>query len=91
MTKVFMIGNEDPIAFQNSINDFIRNKKIIDIKYQAFLLPKEYTGGVMSRSVVVDRALIIYEDGPSLDDCEALSRELQKFKSYYEIMKGENG
>lgn len=90
MTKVFMIGNEDPIAFQNSINDFIRNKKVIDIKYQAFLLPKEYTGGVMSRSVVADRALIIYEDGPSLDECKALDRELQRLKSYYE-MKGENG
>lgn len=62
MTKVVMVGNEDPIAFQNSINEITRNKKVIDIKYQAFLMPKEYTCGVMSRSVVVDRALIIYEE-----------------------------
>lgn len=91
MTKVFMVGNEDPIAFQNSINDFIQNKKIIDIKYQAFLMPKEYTGGVMSRSVVVDRALIIYEEGPSLDDYKELDRELQKLKNYYEMKEKSDG
>lgn len=62
MTKVLIVGNEDPIAFQNSINDIIQNKKVVDIKYQAFLMPKEYTCGVMSRSTIVDRALIIYEE-----------------------------
>lgn len=62
MTKVMMVGNEDPIAFQNSINSIIRNKKVVDIKYQAFFMPTEYTGGVMSKSVIVDRAMIIYEE-----------------------------
>jgi len=60
--KVCILSNDDPTAFQSSINAFIADKKVIDIKYQSMNLTLEFTNGVPSESTIVDRALIIYEE-----------------------------
>ena len=60
--KVCLLANDDPAAFQSSINAFIADKKVIDIKYQSMNLTLEFTNGVPSESTIVDRALIIYEE-----------------------------
>lgn len=60
--KVCILSNDDPAAFQSSINAFIADKKVIDIKYQSMNLTLEFTNGVSSESTIVDRALIIYEE-----------------------------
>lgn len=60
--KVCILSNDDPAAFQSSINAFIADKKVIDIKYQSMNLTLEFTNGVPSKSTIVDRALIIYEE-----------------------------
>lgn len=36
--KVCILSNDDPAAFQSSINAFIADKKVIDIKYQSMNL-----------------------------------------------------
>ena len=59
---VCILSNDDPAAFQSSINAFIADKKVIDIKYQSMNLTLEFTNGVPSESTIVDRALIIYEE-----------------------------
>lgn len=60
--KVCILSNDDPAAFQSSINAFIADKKVIDIKYQSMNLTLEFTNGVPSETTIVDRALIIYEE-----------------------------
>lgn len=60
--KVCILSNDDPAAFQSSINAFIADKKVIDIKYQSMNLTLKFTNGVSSESTIVDRALIIYEE-----------------------------
>lgn len=60
--KVCILSNDDPAAFQSSINAFIADKKVIDIKYQSMNLTLKFTNGVSSESIIVDRALIIYEE-----------------------------
>ena len=60
--KVCILSNDDPAAFQSSINAFIADNKVIDIKYQSMNLTLEFTNGVPSESTIVDRALIIYEE-----------------------------
>ena len=57
-----ILSNDDPAAFQSSINAFIADKKVIDIKYQSMNLTLKFTNGVPSESIIVDRALIIYEE-----------------------------
>lgn len=63
--KVCILSNDDPAAFQSSINAFIAfiaDKKVVDIKYQSMTLVLRFTNGVPSETTIVDRALIIYEE-----------------------------
>lgn len=62
MMKVCILSNDAPAVFQSSINAFIADKKVIDIKYQSMMLPLKFTNGVPSESTIIDRALIIYEE-----------------------------
>lgn len=41
--KVCILSNDAPAAFQSSINAFIADKKVIDIKYQSMMLPLKFT------------------------------------------------
>lgn len=56
MTKVYLFASSDGVDFQKSINEFIKDKKVIDIKYQALLIHDR--GG----ECVNDRALVICEE-----------------------------
>lgn len=49
--KVKVIGGTDHGVFESEINDFIYDKKIIDIQYQS-----------SCGAVIYDRVLIIYEE-----------------------------
>ena len=60
--KVCIFSNDDPAVFQSSINAFIADKKVVDIKYQSMPLVLRFTNGVPSETTIVDRALIIYEE-----------------------------
>ena len=58
MTKVAIFGGNNPVKFKNEINDFIKDKKIIDIKYNTVF----YSGLLAGESPIVERALVIYEE-----------------------------
>ena len=60
--KVKMFGGDNYAEFEKAINTFIQDKRVVDIKYTALLLPLEYTNGVVTRNIVTDRALIVYEE-----------------------------
>ena len=60
--KVCIFSNDDPAVFQSSINAFIADKKVVDIKYQSMTLVLRFTNGVPSDTTIVDSALIIYEE-----------------------------
>lgn len=48
--KVCILSNDAPAAFQSSINAFIADKKVIDIKYQSMMLPLKFTIGHAEKS-----------------------------------------
>lgn len=48
--------------FENEINEFMRNKKVIDIKYQEFLDIDEGIENASYGSGVFGSVLIIYEE-----------------------------
>ena len=56
MTKVHIIATNNAYAFVEAINNFISNKKVIDIKYQST------TCTDINGPTINDRALIIYEE-----------------------------
>lgn len=60
--KVAVFSHQNAYEFQKAVNEFIKDKYVIDIKYCPVLMPMEYTNGVVSKTTFVDRCLIIYED-----------------------------
>ena len=60
--KVKFIGGTDHGVFESWINDFIYDKKIIDIQYQSYPIAVSYQAGVPCEMVIHDRVLIIYEE-----------------------------
>lgn len=63
MTKVTLIGCHDVKEFVTQINNFIKDKKVIDIKYQSHVYNDTYNfRGIPDGARVVNQALIIYEE-----------------------------
>lgn len=60
--KVIVISNKDIEKFEADVNAFIKDRKIIDIKYQTFAVPVKYENNVPSEINIIDRALIFYKD-----------------------------
>lgn len=62
MTKVAFIANSDMTALVNNINDFIKDKKVIDIKYQSVLGYTKFNAHAIPLDLAIyDRVLIVYE------------------------------
>lgn len=67
MVKTRLIVNTDPNAFEQRLNDFIKDKSIIDIKYEPSVISllgclSETESGLRSSSMILDRALVIYTE-----------------------------
>lgn len=64
MIKTAVVSNNDPREFVNMLNDVIKDKKVIDIKYQSYHFISSYNlNGTPDEVDFVDRALVIYEAG----------------------------
>lgn len=63
MIKVKIIQGVGYDDVTNRVNDFIADKKVVDIQYEAVTYDLEYgPGGVPVVSAVNDRVLIVYEE-----------------------------
>ena len=61
-TKVKIFRGDDIESTERTINNFIKDKFVIDIKFNSELFTTEYTNGVPSHSTCFDSVLIIYEE-----------------------------
>ena len=60
-TKVHIIADDDAIKVQDAVNRFIKDKEVIDIKYQAVVYQtRDGYGPTVNHSN--DRVLIIYKE-----------------------------
>ena len=64
--KVYIVASDDFDVFQTTINDFIKDKEVIDIKYQSNVAPMKKRNGSLTM-VHNDRALIIYKEKNDAD------------------------
>lgn len=62
MAKVQLFSDVDGHRLMESVNAFIVDKKVIDIKYTAFSITQEFKNGLPYKSKIVDRILVIYEE-----------------------------
>lgn len=60
--KVKIIRFDNAETFQNEINNFVKEKKIVDIKYNTTICPLKYNGYAIVESTFFDSALILYEE-----------------------------
>lgn len=58
VTKVKAFSSDNIVDLESRLNDFIKDKDIVDIKYQSFILD----GRLGLASSIVDRALVIYKE-----------------------------
>lgn len=65
MIKVDIVSTIDAKDFTHAL-EFLLNRgiKILDIQYKPMWVPQEYLDGVSVKGILVDRALVVY------DDCE---------------------
>lgn len=63
MTKVKIFVDIDVTRLETQINEFIKDKKVIDIKYNTITFVNQYSErGIPTSIILGDRALIIYEE-----------------------------
>lgn len=64
MTKVKIFSFKGPDILTNTINEFIKDKIVIDIKYDNYWVPTQMCGPTIQAIDVWNTALVIYkEDG----------------------------
>ena len=67
--KVHVVRSDNYVAFENAINSFIKNKILIDIKYQpTAIVTESYPNGMPKTTSFHDSALIVYRDLEDKDD-----------------------
>lgn len=63
MTKVAFIAASDSTILVSNINDFIKDKKVIDIQYQSVLGYTAFNAHAIPLDLTIyDRVLIVYEE-----------------------------
>ena len=60
--KVKILGGTNYEDLETNINLFIKDKSVIDIKYQATYVVDHYRGGVPDSGTMIDRVFIMYEE-----------------------------
>lgn len=62
MTKVEVITANNLERFETILNDFIKDRKVVDIKYQPLFISTAFVGGTPAKGAVFNRAMVIYEE-----------------------------
>ena len=62
MTKIKIFASDSAYEVERMVNDFIKDKKVVDIKYSNVLYHTNYGSYVPLNNCINDRVLIIYEE-----------------------------
>lgn len=60
--KVKILTSDNYAVLENDVNRFIKDKNVIDIKYQSMYIQTEFRGGIPVAGTAIDRVLIMYTD-----------------------------
>lgn len=63
MTKIALFRRNGPEDLVRDVNDFIKDKKVIDIKHQADVVNLSYhNNGIPKNTAFYDTVLVVYEE-----------------------------
>ncbi len=71
--KTKLLSDEKPDRFERTLNEFVKDKKVLDIQYKPLALPfngsySKTDSGLQVTSLLVDRALVTYVDEPPMPE-----------------------
>lgn len=61
-TKVKILAYSDAKVLREKVNDFIKDKDVVDIKFSSLCIPTMVKNGIPTNMVINDRVLIIYKE-----------------------------
>lgn len=62
--KIKLFSGTSREKIEQDVNQFIRDKDVINIKYSSYYVPKEFNrDGKSVKTICVDRVLVIYKEG----------------------------
>ena len=70
MLKTKLFSDTDPERFENELNEFIKDKEVVDIHYRTFLVETEWRNGSPIKAEVVDRVLVVYKESEEKEEEE---------------------
>ena len=62
MLKIKLFSDTDPQSFENKLNEFIKDKDVVDIHYQTFPVQTAWQNGAPIKGEIVDRVLVVYKE-----------------------------
>lgn len=63
MTKIALFRENNPETLVKDVNDFIKDKKVIDIKHQGEVVDiSYYSNGIPKKTGFYDTVLVVYEE-----------------------------
>ena len=62
MLKTNLFSDTDPENFVNKLNEFIKDKDVVDIHYQTFPIQTAWQNGAPIKGEIVDRVLVVYKE-----------------------------
>lgn len=63
MIKIKIFSSDDVRNLEQYVNEFVSDKKVVDVKYQSILVPTKYSmNGFTIAATIYDRAMVIYEE-----------------------------
>lgn len=63
MTKIKLFADDNGFALIEGVNEFIKDKHVIDIKYQSNIYSSKFNGnGTPANVNCNDRILVVYEE-----------------------------
>lgn len=62
MTQIALFANSNISTLVNTVNEFIKDKKVIDIQYQSMPITTKFNANAVPLgSTIYDRVLVVYE------------------------------
>lgn len=77
MLKTKLFSHTDPESFEKSVNDFIKDKYVVNMHYQAFAIHTEWRGNAPVKGEIVNRVLIVYEDSYQEEEKEEPGKDIK--------------
>lgn len=62
MLKTKLFSDTDPQSFETKLNEFIKDKEVVDIHYRTFPIQTAWQNGAPVKGEVVDRVLVVYKE-----------------------------